>query len=79
MLKAEGKIEDQPTIKKILKHLGLFEIHNHDPPVEKSNNFSELTYLPVRDSTCLPADTHRQAQTGDDSCSQIPAAGYWIQ
>jgi len=37
-------IEDQPTIKKILKHLGLWDIKIHDPPVKKPDNFSELTY-----------------------------------
>ncbi|MBU4035598.1 MAG: hypothetical protein KKA35_04120 [Proteobacteria bacterium] len=29
-------IEQQPAIKKILTHLGLWKTHNHDPPVTKN-------------------------------------------
>ena len=63
-MKIISTIENPPIIEKILKHLGLWDIRNHDPPAPQIIDFSELTYLPVRDRTCLRADTHRQAQTG---------------
>jgi hypothetical protein len=37
-------IEDDMVIKKILKHLGLWETHNHDPPPRKTSHIPELTY-----------------------------------
>jgi hypothetical protein len=37
-------IEDPLIIKKILKHLGLWETRNHDPPPENSSYIPELTY-----------------------------------
>ena len=37
-------IEDPLIIKKILKHLGLWETRNHDPPPENSSYILELTY-----------------------------------
>jgi hypothetical protein len=37
-------IEDRLIIKKILKHLGLWETRNHDPPPESSWHIRELTY-----------------------------------
>jgi hypothetical protein len=36
-------IEDEQVIKKILKHLGLWETHNHDPPIENLTHIPELT------------------------------------
>jgi hypothetical protein len=68
-MKIISTIEDPPIIEKILKHLGLWDIRNHDPPAPQIIDFSELTYLPVRDRT----------QTGDDSFSQVPPEEYWIQ
>jgi len=37
-------IEDPLIIKKMLKHLGLWETRNHDPPPENSSYIPELTY-----------------------------------
>jgi hypothetical protein len=37
-------IEDPVVIKKILKHLGLWETRSHDPPQEKSSYIPEFTY-----------------------------------
>ena len=37
-------IEDPLIIKKILKHLGLWETRNHDPPPDNSSYIPELTY-----------------------------------
>jgi len=37
-------IEDQPVIRKILKHLELWDIKIHDPPVPQSIELSELAY-----------------------------------
>ncbi len=37
-------IEDPVVIKKNLKHLGLWETRNHDPPPENSSYIHELTY-----------------------------------
>ena len=37
-------IEDPVVIKKILKHLGLWETRNHGPPLEVSSYIPELTY-----------------------------------
>jgi hypothetical protein len=63
-------IEDDQAIKKILKHLGLWETRlvrakamrvasNHDPPGRNPTHIPELTH--------------------DDDYSQIPAVDYWIQ
>ncbi|MDK1119594.1 MAG: hypothetical protein QGM50_12520 [Anaerolineae bacterium] len=62
-------IEDGQLIKKILKHLELWETRNHDPPTENIPHIPELIYLPVRDHT----------QTGDNSDSQFPPTDYWLQ
>ena len=43
MLKTEGKITDA-VIKKILRHLGLWETRNHDPPVRNASHIPEFTY-----------------------------------
>jgi hypothetical protein len=72
MLKVEGKIndavienmiEDDALIKKILTHLGLWEIRIHDPPRSDDTHFpavdTELTY--------------------DDTYSQLPPIDYWTQ
>ena len=37
-------IEDEQVIKKILKHLGLRETHNHDPPLGNLTHIPEMTY-----------------------------------
>jgi hypothetical protein len=37
-------IEDGQLIKKILKHLGLWETGNHDPPTENIPHIPELIY-----------------------------------
>ena len=37
-------IDDDLVIKKILKHLGLWETNNHDPPARNPTYISELTY-----------------------------------
>ena len=37
-------IEDEPLIMKILKHLGLWDMRNHGPPVQSHTHFPELTY-----------------------------------
>ena len=36
-------IEDEQVIKKILKHLGLWETHNHDPPLGNLTHIPEMT------------------------------------
>jgi len=56
-------IEDDRIIRKILKHLGLWENHNHhnhDPPAHDFPHIAnDLTY--------------------DDSYSQIPPSDYWFE
>ncbi len=37
-------IEDEQVIKRILKHLGLWETHNHDPAVQNPSHIPDLTY-----------------------------------
>jgi hypothetical protein len=37
-------IDQHFLIKKILKHIGLWDIRNHDPPDPKTNHIPELTY-----------------------------------
>jgi hypothetical protein len=37
-------IEDEAVIKKILKHLSLWETRNHDPPARNRTHIPELTY-----------------------------------
>jgi len=36
-------IEDDQVIEKILKHLGLWGTHNHDPPVRNPSYIPEFT------------------------------------
>lgn len=60
-------IEDDEVIKKILKHLGLWEINQRPPPK----------------ATCLRAVTHRQAGPPTDysidySVSQLPGSDKWL-
>jgi hypothetical protein len=47
-MKVISVIEDEEVIKKILRHLGLWDVKTRPPPK----------------ATCLRADTHRQARTG---------------
>ena len=37
-------LEAGPIVKKILKHLDLWDIRNHDPPPEEDSHISELVY-----------------------------------
>jgi hypothetical protein len=37
-------IEAEDVIEKILRHLGLWETHIHDPPDTKTPHIAELTY-----------------------------------
>ncbi len=37
-------IEDKEVIKKILKHLNLWDTNIHDPPAKKADHISELFY-----------------------------------
>ena len=39
-----ASIEDEAVIKKILKHLGLWETRNHGPPAREPTHIPELTY-----------------------------------
>ena len=43
-MKVISVIEDQAVIRKILKHLGLWETRNHDPPTVKNQHPIEFTY-----------------------------------
>jgi hypothetical protein len=46
-------IEQQEVIMKILRHLNLWDTHNHDPPPQNSPHMPELAY---DDSHCqIPA------------------------
>ena len=62
-MKAIAFIEDDTLIKKILKHLGLWQTRNHDPPQLDSPHIptieTELTY--------------------DYTYSQLPPIDYWTQ
>jgi hypothetical protein len=44
LMKIISFIDQHFLIKRILKHLSLWDIRNHDPPVQKSNHIPELTY-----------------------------------
>jgi hypothetical protein len=68
-MKVIGIIEDEEVIKKILKHLNLWDIKTRPPPK----------------ATCLRADTHRQAgppkplkHAFDYSTSQLPDSDKWL-
>ena len=37
-------IEHEAVIEKILRHLGLWETRNHDPPVRNASHIPEFTY-----------------------------------
>ena len=39
-------IEDETIIKKILKHLNLWETRIHDPPTDNKNMFNEAIMIP---------------------------------
>jgi len=43
-MKVISVIEDHEIVKKILKHLGLWETHNHDPPACDAPHLVEFTY-----------------------------------
>jgi len=43
-MKVIAFIEDDEIIQKILKHLGLWETRNHDPPAANTMHIAELTY-----------------------------------
>ena len=43
-MKIIAVIEDEDVIKKILRHLGLWDIKNHDPPDSKAAHPRELSY-----------------------------------
>ena len=72
-------IEDQAIIKKILQHLGLWEIRSHDPPACIMPHTLEFTYLPVRDRTQTGLPVRDRTQTGDDAYAQIPAGDEYLQ
>ena len=68
-MKVISVIEDEDVVKKILKHLGLWDLKARSPTK----------------ATCLRADTHRQAgppkpikYTFDYSTSQLPASAKWL-
>lgn len=54
-------IEEQPVIKKILSHLGLWETRNHDPPKPRVD----------------PIPTFESEFTIDTTYSQLPLTDYW--
>ena len=54
-------IEEQPVIRKILSHLGLWDIHNHDPPKPRAD----------------PITTFESEFTIDTTYSQLPLTDYW--
>ena len=62
-MKVISFIEDDALIKKILEHLGLWEIRIHDPPQ------SDETHFPAVDTEL----------TYDDTYSQLPPIDYWTQ
>ena len=39
-------IEEENIIEKILRHLGLWETHNHDPPIQNASNLFEFIINP---------------------------------
>lgn len=54
-------IEEQPVIEKILSHLGLWQLHNHDPP----------------EACADPIPTFETEFTIDTTYSQLPLIDYW--
>ena len=54
-------IEEQPVIKRILSHLGLWQIHNHDPPKARAD----------------PVPAFESEFTIDTTYSQLPLTDYW--
>ena len=62
-MKVIAFIEDDTLIKKILKHLGLWEIRNHDPP--------------QLDNAHTP--TIESELACDYTYSQLPPIDYWTQ
>ena len=37
-------LEASPTVRKILEHLDLWDVRNHDPPCEEDSHIHELVY-----------------------------------
>jgi hypothetical protein len=62
-MKIIGFIEDDEIIEKILRHLGLWETRNHDPP----------------QSGDQPPANHKSELTYDITYSQLPLIDYWTQ
>jgi hypothetical protein len=60
VMKIISFIEDKAVIEKILRHLGLWETHNHDPPVPNPAFILELTYVVDDYSQVPPADNWLQ-------------------
>lgn len=54
-------IEEQPVIKKILSHFGLWQTHNHDPPKSRADP------IPAFESEFTIGTTY----------SQLPLTDYW--
>ena len=54
-------IEEQPVIRKILSHLGLWETRNHDPPKARIDHITAF----------------ETEFTIDTTYSQLPLSGYW--
>ena len=46
-MKVIAFIEDDENIAKLLRHLGLWETRNHDPPAPDAAHIPELTYQDV--------------------------------
>ena len=43
-MKTIGFVEEIKIIEKILRHLGLWDVRNHDPPAPDSVHIPELVY-----------------------------------
>jgi hypothetical protein len=75
-------IEDEENIKKILQHLNLWEIQNHDPP----NNYKippEYKYLPEKNIVSFGSEektnTNKFGSSPDyDNCDPIPNYEEWF-
>ena len=65
-------IEDETVIKKILKHLNLWETRIHDPPNDKKNMFNETIMIPEFynfTDDVFPLNTYESGQFDELHCS----------
>ena len=72
-------IEDETVIKKILKHLNLWETRIHDPPIDKRNVYNDAIMIPEFPNftdDVFPLNNYESGQLNELHCSPCILAGH---